>query len=122
MKSVVLISLDPELIADTRDACKERRLQLHVDSEWLRAIEKSAHADLMIVDLLATLNPPHRISGYVKFAEAKMKSAAVQTPIVLIGPPVGYRLNGMVGWPGFLTAFVERPIDDGRLQYLLDFV
>ena len=121
VKSIILVSHDPELIADCRDVCKERQMQLSIEPEWRRALDRSRTANLMIVDLLATLSPPHRISGYVRFAESKMESAAAATPIALIGAPDSYRLDGMVGWPGFLAAFVPRPVDDDCLHYLLDY-
>ena len=120
MKTIILISHDPELIADTREICKSRGMQLTIEPEWKRALDRSTQVNLMIVDLLATLTPPHRISGYVRFAEAKMSSAASKTPIALVGAPENYRLDGMVGWPGFLAAFVPRPIDEDCLHYLLD--
>jgi hypothetical protein len=74
----------------------------------------------MVLDLLSTLNPPNRIAGYVRFAEAKMKSTAASIPLVLVGVPAGYRLDGMVGWPNFLAAYVARPVDEECLEYLLD--
>jgi hypothetical protein len=120
LKSIILISHDPELIADTREICKTRGMALTVETEWKRALERSAQANLLIVDLVATLTPPHRISGYVRFAESKMSSPAAKTPIALVGPPDNYRLDGMVGWPGFLSAFVPRPVDEDSLHYLLD--
>lgn len=96
-------------------------MQFTIEAQWKRALEKSPPASLLIVDLVATLSPPHRISGYVRFAETKMASAAASVPLVLIGAPDNYRLDGMVGWPGFLAAFVPRPVDDDSLDYLLDY-
>lgn len=122
MKTVIFVSRDPELVADAKDVCQARDLELWVEPEWEQALSKSVRAELLVVDLLATLTIPHRISGYVRFAEAKMASAAASTPLVLIGVPEGYRLDGMAGWLGFLQAFVERPVDEDRLHYLLDFV
>ena len=121
MKSVILVSRDPELIADVREACKGRNIGITVEANWARAIDRSSTANLLVVDLLATLAIPHRISGYVAFAETKMRSAASRTPLVLIGAPDGYRLDGMAGWPGFLTAFFDRPISEEVLQALLDY-
>jgi hypothetical protein len=121
MKSVVLVTKDPELLADAREVCSARGLHIVVEADWQRAIDKAATANLMVVDLLATLSIPHRISGYINFAETKMRSAAAETPVVLIGAPDGYRLDGMAGWPGFLAAFIDRPITDHRLHYLLDY-
>ena len=115
------MSRDPELIADVLDACKARNIQVTVEANWSRAIDRSSTANLLIVDLLATLAIPHRISGYVAFAEAKMRSTASKTPLVLVGAPDGYRLDGMAGWPGFLTAFFERPITEEVLDALLDY-
>ncbi|MEO7453520.1 MAG: hypothetical protein ABIV13_02010 [Fimbriimonadales bacterium] len=120
MKKVILISSDPALIADLRDVCGRRRLALSLEASWERALNVGVGSDLMILDLLSTLNPPNRIAGYIRFGEAKMKSSAASLPLVLVGVPESYRLDGMVGWPGFLTAFVARPVDEECLEYLLD--
>ena len=94
---------------------------MNVEGSWKEAISLAARSDLLVVDLIATLDSPHRIAGYVEFAESLMSSAASDVPLVLIGAPEGYRLDGMVGWPGFLDAFVDRPVTHDRLHYLLDY-
>ena len=38
LKSIILISHDPELIADTRELCKTRGMALTVETEWKRAL------------------------------------------------------------------------------------
>lgn len=84
------------------------------------ALRLAVQAQLVVVDLLAVLDVPHKIAGYVRFAEAKMKSKASAIPTALIGVPDGYRLDGMAGWPGFLEAFIDRPFSEATLEFLLD--
>ena len=121
VKTVTFITKDLELIERARLGCDRRGYVMNVEADWKNAISQAAQSDLVVVDLIATLDPPHRIAGYVQFAEALMASKAAEVPLALVGAPDGYRLDGMVGWPGFLSAFVERPVDDERLQFLLDF-
>ena len=121
MKTVVLVSRDAELVADLVEACERRNIQLTIEGDWRRAVDRAPTVNLFVVDLLATLASPHRISGYVAFAEAKMRSSACDVPVVLVGPPEGYRLDGMVGWPGFLTAFFDRPLSEELYEDLLGY-
>lgn len=75
------------------------------------ALEGCADADLLFVDLLATLEEPNKIAGYERFAEAKMAHAAASgVPVVLIAPPEDYELDFMVGWPDFVFAHIRRPV------------
>jgi hypothetical protein len=95
---------------------------LIIEAKWERSLSSAVGSSLIILDLLATMSPPNRIAGYERFAEAKMKSVVSNIPLALVGVPENYRLDGMVGWPGFLAAFVSRPVDDDALEYLLDHV
>lgn len=106
----VLFTTDSEMVeaakegfhpADTFVACD------NVDSA-LGACEK---ADLIFVDLVSTLEEPHKIGGYEKFASRKMEHEfANTTPLVLIAPPEDYELDFMTGWPDFVFAHIRRPV------------
>lgn len=83
-----------------------------VVSDWKEGLEISDGADLMFVDLLATLTEPHKIAGYEDFAHAKMDHpVANKVPLVLISPPEDYELDFMAGWPDFVFGHVRRPVD-----------
>lgn len=88
-----------------------------VFADWAEALEASEGADLLFVDLVATLNEPHKIAGYEQFAQAKMEHPlAKSTPLVLIGPPEGYGLDFMAGWPDFVFYHVKRPVTANTFQ------
>lgn len=83
-----------------------------VFSDWQKALESAAGADMMFVDMLATLLEPNKIEGYEKFAMAKMAHpVAKDVPLVLISPPHDYELDFMTGWPNFLVGNIPRPVD-----------
>src|ERR1700722_505691 len=66
-------------------------------------------ADLMFVDLIASLKEPHNIAGYEEFAMKKMAHPVANvTPLVLIGAPDDYDLDFMTGWPDFVFAHLRR--------------
>jgi hypothetical protein len=79
---------------------------------WTDALELAGDADLLFVDMLATLTEPNKIAGYEAFAKAKMNHpASSKTPLVVISPPDSYELDFMAGWPNFLLGNVQRPVD-----------
>jgi len=83
-----------------------------VSEDWTSALELGADADLMFVDMLATLNEPHKIAGYEEFAMSKMSHPKTKsTPLVLISPPEDYDLDFMAGWPDFVFGHIRRPVD-----------
>jgi len=85
--------------------------QLLVFSDWSSALDACGGADLVFVDLIATLSEPHRIAGYEVFAEAKMAHpTAKDVPLVLISPPSDYELDFMTGWPNFVLGHIQRPV------------
>ncbi|MFN8221108.1 MAG: hypothetical protein U0S12_13375 [Fimbriimonadales bacterium] len=87
--------------------------QILVFEEWTEALEACDGADLIFVDMLATLEEPHKIAGYERFAEAKMgHDHARDVPLVLIAPPSGYDLDFMAGWPDFVFAHLPRPVTE----------
>jgi len=82
-------------------------------SEVADALQACEGADLLFVDLLATLDEPHKIAGYERFAETKMEhSTAKDVPLVLIAPPDDYELDFMAGWPDFVFAHIRRPVTE----------
>lgn len=105
------------MVTRDKEMAKEAKKGFHPDDtlkvfeEWEDALDSCKGADLLFVDLVATLEKPHKIAGYEKFGEARMahKHANV-TPLVLISPPDGYELDFMVGWPNFVFANVRKPV------------
>ncbi|RYG39385.1 hypothetical protein EON81_01240 [bacterium] len=80
--------------------------------DWKEALNASGDADLVFVDLVATLRESHKIAGYEEFARGKMDHPlAAKIPLVLIAPPPDYELDFLSGWPGFVFGHVQRPID-----------
>jgi len=79
--------------------------------KWQEGLEACGGADMLFVDLLATLNEPGKIAGYEAFAMAKMNhSAGAAVPLVLISPPSDYELDFMAGWPDFVLGHIQRPV------------
>lgn len=107
----VLITNDAEMEAAAREGFHPSD-QCLVFANWIEALEESHGADLMFVDLLATLHEPHKIAGYEQFALAKMAHpTANAVPLVLIAPPDNYELDFMAGWPNFIFGHVQRPVN-----------
>lgn len=78
---------------------------------WDEALGACDGADLIFVDLIATLDEPHKIAGYERFAEAKMvHPIAANTPLVLFSPPEDYALDYITGFPDFVALNLRRPI------------
>lgn len=89
---------------DPADECR-------IHEEWPAGLDEAGDADMLFVNLLATLSEPHKIAGYEEFAAAKMAHpAANKVPLVLIAPPDEYDLDFMAGWPDFVFAHLRRPI------------
>jgi len=106
----VVITQDPDVADAARegfhpaDDCK-------VFDRWQDALDATKDADLLFVDLIATLREPNKIAGYEDFAVAKMGHPIAQkVPLVLISPPEDYELDFMAGWPDFVFGHVRRPI------------
>lgn len=107
----VLITKDPEIEAAAREGLHPSD-DLLTFAEWGPALDACAGADLVFVDLIATLTEAHKIAGYEKFAVAKMSHAgACGVPLVLIAPPDDYELDFMAGWPDFVFGHVRRPVN-----------
>lgn len=108
----VLITKDEEVVAAARGAFPPSD-ELLIFDEWIKALDAAAGADLLFVDLLATLDEPNKIGGYERFANAKMLHEVAQSvPLVLIAAPDDYELDFMAGWPDFVFAHVRRPVSD----------
>ncbi|MFQ3587863.1 MAG: hypothetical protein SNJ74_03230 [Fimbriimonadaceae bacterium] len=106
----VLLTRDQELVDAAREGFHPDD-ELAVFSDWAEALDHCGGVDLIFVDLLATLEEPNKISGYEKFAHAKMDHAvASSVPLVLIAPPEDYELDFITGWPDFVFAHLRRPI------------
>lgn len=108
----ILVTRDPEV----REAFLSPEAFLPSDTlktfeSWQDALKETAGADMMFVQLVATLDEPHKIGGYERFAEAKMADEALSAvPLVLIAPPADYELDFMVGYPDFVFAQVPHPV------------
>ncbi|MBX3096107.1 MAG: hypothetical protein KF812_04535 [Fimbriimonadaceae bacterium] len=112
----VLLTADAEVVAAT-DRAFFSDDEVVVTDDTAKALDACDGADLIFVDMLATLTEPHKIAGYEAFAHAKMEHPhASATPLVLIGPPEDYELDAIVGWPGFVFAHLPRPITNKLLR------
>lgn len=106
----VLITKDQE-VKDATNGAFQPDDELLVFEDWESALEACEEADLLFVDLIATLKVPHKIKGYENFACAKMDHPiASVTPLVLIAPPEDYELDFMAGFPNFVFAHLRRPL------------
>lgn len=107
----VLVTKDKEMASEARKGIHPDD-KLEVFADWKEALDHCGKADLLFVDLVATLEKPHKIAGYEKFGLAKMAhKAAKAVPLVLISPLEAYELDFMVGWPNFVFANVRKPVN-----------
>ncbi|MBX3110983.1 MAG: hypothetical protein KF857_03160 [Fimbriimonadaceae bacterium] len=107
----VLVTKDAEVVSATVGAFQPDD-RLVVTEDWRHALDECHDADLLFVDLVATLEKPHKIAGYEAFAEAKMAHGTANgTPLVLISPPDDYELDFMAGFPDFVFAHLRRPLN-----------
>ena len=106
----VLVTKDKDVIKATEGAFQPED-ELVLFNSWEPALDACEDADLLFVDLIATLRSPHKVAGYEQFALAKMAhEAAAHVPLVLIAQPESYELDFMVGWPNFVFAHLRRPL------------
>lgn len=107
----ILITKDAELENAARHGFHPED-EVGVFGEWEKALEACEGADLIFVDMLATLDEPNKIAGYERFAMAKMgHPVAKDVKLALISPPDDYELDFMAGWPDFVFLHYRRPID-----------
>jgi hypothetical protein len=106
----VLVTRDPEVRQATDGAFQPDDEALMFE-DWAPALEACDGADMIFVDMLATLDEPHRVAGYERFAHANMDHpVASATPLVLIALPDGYEMDFMAGFPDFVFAHLKRPV------------
>lgn len=106
----VLLTKEKELEEAAREGIHPND-DLVVTTDWHEALELCDGADMIFVDMLATLTEPHKVAGYEAFALAKMDHAIAKgTPLVLIAPPEDYEMDFMTGWPDFVFAHLRRPV------------
>ncbi|MCH8978601.1 MAG: hypothetical protein IH945_05085 [Armatimonadetes bacterium] len=106
----VLITKDTHLVDEARKGFHPDD-KLEAFEEWEKGLDACDGADLLFVELVATLETPHKISGYEKFGEAKRShGTAAAVPLVLVSPEEEYELDFMVGWPDFVFANVRQPV------------
>lgn len=121
MKFVVL-STDPEVLAAQEKAFHPDD-EVVVTGDWPEALEACEGADMIFVDLIATLDKPHKIAGYERFAEAKMTSpTAATTPLILIWPPEDYELDFMTGYPDFVFQSIRRPVTFQQIRRATTYI
>ena len=94
-----------------------------VTDDWRLGLDACEGADMIFVDQLATLDIPHKIAGYEKFAEAKMAHPdAATVPLTLIWPPEGYELDYMTGYPNFIFQHIQRPVTFQKVRRASTYV
>ncbi|MES1227780.1 MAG: hypothetical protein ABUL72_03860 [Armatimonadota bacterium] len=118
----VFLSHDPEVLAARQNAFWPEDEVVTVDN-WQEELDACEGAELVIVDMIATLREKGKIAGYEEFAEAKMAHPiAVKTPLILIAPPDDYEMDGMVGYPDFVFAQIRRPVTYKTLRRMTTLV
>jgi len=106
----VLITKDENLVDEARKGFHPDD-ELNTFEAWEEGLDACEGIDLLFVELVATLETPHKISGYEKFGEAKQAHGTAATvPLVLVSPAEDYELDFMVGWPNFVFANVRQPV------------
>ncbi|HRJ26882.1 MAG TPA: hypothetical protein PLO61_05170 [Fimbriimonadaceae bacterium] len=117
---IVFITQDPEVRAVAERSFPATE-ELHFFENWSQGLEACQGATLLYVDQEATLESPHKIAGYERFAEAKMgHPVAGPVKVVLISPPSDYELDFVVGWPDFLFQRIGKPLT--KQQVLLPWI
>lgn len=107
----IVITKDEEMAAAAREGFHPSD-ELVIYDDWRVAFEASEGTDLMILDMLAALDEPHKVAGYERFAQAKMADdRAKGIPLVLISPELDYDMDFVLGWPDFVFANVRRPVN-----------
>lgn len=108
----VLFSRDPEIVAAFRspEAFLPSDVLSVVDTREA-AVEASLDADMVFVDLIATLDEPHKIAGYEAFHDLMASRSELSgKPVVVISLPYEYEIDFMVGWQDFVFANMPRPV------------
>lgn len=118
----LLISRDTDVLDAAKEALHPSDV-LVCEADWVKALDEAAGVDLIFIDLMATLDEAHKISGYEKFGGAKMSHAvAAEIPTVLISADPDYEIDYAVGWPGFLIGNIARPINYKQFRRAMTWV
>lgn len=118
----IVISKDAQIVEAAKEGFHPSDEALYFKS-WQEALDAAQGADMIFLDLLATLTEPHKIQGYENFAQAKMAHPiAKDVPLVLINAPDEYDLDSMVGWPDFLFGNLRRPITSKVIRRMTTYV
>lgn len=118
----IVISADPQVVEAAKEGFHPADEALYF-KDWREALDQAKGADMMFIDLLATLTEPHKIQGYEDFANAKMSHpGAKDVPLVLINAPDDYDIDSMVGWPDFLFGNLRRPINSKVIRRMTTYV
>lgn len=109
---LVFITKDPTIIETAKVAFRLDE-ELFFYEDWQLALDHCKNAELLFVDLEATLEEPHKIAGYERFAMEKMRHPiAKSVKVVLIAPEPEYTLDFMAGWPDFVFAHFRKPVHE----------
>jgi hypothetical protein len=118
----VFVSRDPEVLAARENAFYPGD-EVVTFEDWNAALDACDGAEMIFVDMIATLKEKGKVAGYEAFAEAKMAHPiASKTPLVLIAPPDDYELDAMVGYPDFVFANIRRPVTFKTLRRMTTLV
>ena len=119
---LVFITDDPEVKAVAETAFPHgEKLEFH--SVWSEGLDACEGAEMVFVDLVATLDEPHRVAGYEKFAHAKMAHpVAAKIPLVLLAPPADYDMDFIAGWPDFVFAQFRKPVNEKLFRRVVTYL
>jgi len=106
----------------TMNSLSARGHELELFTRWSDMLQAARErpCDAMVLELLAALGPGGTIEPYERFAEEKMGDPALSTvPLILIALPPDEEADQMVGWPGFLYAYLRHPLDPDAILRVL---
>lgn len=119
---LVFITDDPEVRSAAETAFPHGE-ELFITADWEAGLDACADAVMIFVDLVATLDEPHRVAGYERFAHSKMAHPiAAQTPLVLLAPPLDYDMDFIAGWPDFVFAQFRKPVHEKLFRRVVTYL
>ncbi|GMV37096.1 MAG: hypothetical protein AMXMBFR61_16040 [Fimbriimonadales bacterium] len=119
---VLLCCAAAETAASTVNSLLARGHEVEVFDRWSDMLQeaRSRPCDAMVLELLAALGPGGAIEPYERFAEEKMGDPKLSpVPLILIALPPDEEAEQMVGWPGFLYAYLRHPMDPDAILRVL---